>query len=45
MLDKDMEEALFDWIAELRGRNLHVSRRMIRERAKALGNHHGRIYS
>ena len=29
-LDEDMEEDLFSWIVELRGRNLRVSRKMIR---------------
>ena len=31
---KDMEEILFDWVTELRSRNLYVSRRMIVVRAK-----------
>ena len=32
-LDEDMEEDLFSWIVELRGRNLRVSRKMIRAEA------------
>ena len=35
-LDGEMEEALFDWIIELRGRNLRVSRAMICVQARAL---------
>ena len=35
-LDPDMEEALFSWIIELRGRNLRVSRSMIRVKAREL---------
>ena len=33
-----MEDELFDWISELRCRNLRVSYRMIREKAKALSH-------
>ena len=32
----DMEEALFSWIVDLRGRNLSVSRKMIRQHARSL---------
>ena len=35
-LDEDVEEALFSWIAEMRGRNLRVSCRMIMVKAKDL---------
>ena len=35
-LDMDMEEALFSWIVDLRGRNLRVSRKMIRQHARSL---------
>ena len=35
--DEDMEEAVFNWIMNLRSCNLSVSRRMIREQAKAHG--------
>ena len=37
-LDENMEDELFHWIAELRTRNVRVSRRMIREKAKALAD-------
>ena len=36
--DEDMEDELFDWISGLRSRNLRVSYRMIREKAKELSN-------
>ena len=35
-LDEEMEEQLFDWILEMRGRNLRVSRRMIQDKAREL---------
>lgn len=35
-LDEDMEEVLFDWIVDLRRRNLRVSRAMIIRQAKTL---------
>ena len=35
-LDEDMEEVLMDWILDLRGRNIRVSRKMIQVEAKAL---------
>ncbi len=31
-----MEDDLFDWVVELRGRHLRVSRQMMRTQAKAL---------
>ena len=33
-LDEDMEEVLMDWILDLRGRNIRVSRKMIQVEAK-----------
>ena len=35
-LYQDMEEVVFDWITELRSRNVRVSRRMIMDFAKAV---------
>ena len=35
-LDENMEDDLFHWIMELRRRNVRVSRKMIREKAKAV---------
>ena len=35
-LDADLEDALFDWIVDLRSRNLRVSRKMIQRQAKSL---------
>ena len=35
-MDEEMEEVLFDWIVEMRGHNLQVSRRMIRMKANDL---------
>ena len=35
-LDEEMEDGLFNWIIELNGRNLRVSREMIRQQAKTL---------
>lgn len=35
-MDEEMEEALFEWICEMRGRNLRVSRKMIKLKAKSL---------
>ena len=34
----DMEEVLFEWVTDLRSRNLRVSRRMIIEQAKQSSN-------
>ena len=36
--DVNMEEALFSWVMDLRDKNLHVSRGMIRLEAKQLSN-------
>ena len=36
--DKDMEEKLFNWIKETRGRKLRVSRRMVTNKARELSN-------
>ena len=38
--DEDMEEVLFDWVVDLRRRNLRVSRTMIIRQAKALSTAH-----
>ena len=38
MMDGDMEEALFDWIGEMRANNLRVSRSMIRAKARDLSS-------
>ena len=35
-LDSDLEEDVFDWIINLRGRNVRVSRKMIRDKARAM---------
>ena len=35
--DEDMEETLFQWICERRVRNLRVSRKLIKQKAKTLG--------
>ena len=32
-LDMDMEEALFSWVVDLRGRKLRLSRKMLRQHA------------
>ena len=34
--DAEMEEELFEWVCEMRSRNLRVTRRMIRHQAKAI---------
>ena len=36
--DKDMEETLLNWIIELHGRNVRVSRRMIQLHAKSIAS-------
>ena len=36
-MDDDMEDALFQWVCEMREKNLPVSRRMIMHKAKTLG--------
>ena len=38
-MDDDMEDALFQWDCEMREKNLHVSRRMIMQKAKTLGKY------
>ena len=38
MMDGDMEEALFDWIGEMRANNLRVSGSMIRAKARDLSS-------
>ena len=35
-LDSDLEEGLFDWVINLRSRNVRVSRKMIRDKAKTM---------
>lgn len=41
VIDKEMEESLFSWIALMRGSNLRVSRRMIKAKALELSNTEG----
>ena len=36
-IDEDMEETLFQWICEMSERNLRVSRKLIKQKAKTLG--------
>lgn len=35
-MDEDMEETMFQWICEVRERNLRVSRKLIKQKAKTL---------
>ena len=35
-LDPEVEDALFSWIVDMRGRSLRVSRKMIQRQAKTL---------
>lgn len=36
-MDEEIEDTLFEWICDMRGRNLCVSRKMIKLKAKTLG--------
>ncbi len=33
-MNEDMEDAVFQWICDMRERNLHVSHRMIKDKAR-----------
>ena len=35
-LDSDLEEGLFDWVINLRSRNVRVNRKMIRDKARTM---------
>ena len=37
-LDVNLEDALFSWILELSSRNIHMSRKMIRQQARSLSS-------
>lgn len=41
VIDEDVEEAVFSWIAVMRGNNLRVSRKMIRAKGLELSNTKG----
>ena len=38
LMDEEMEDTLLQWICDMRGRNLRVSHKMIKLKAKTLGN-------